>query len=210
MDGVLIDSYRAHFLAWRQMLRSHDLDISEGQFAATFGQTNPDIFAHLFPSLKAEDYSILAEEKEAAFREIITVDFPEMDGAAELIAALNEAGASLAIGSSGPPENVQAVLNMLPGGEHFMATTNGNELTHGKPEPEVFIKTVHKLGLPPARCVVVEDAPAGVMAGKAAGCPVIALTGTAPRESLARADLVVDSLRELTPDIFKGLIRSAG
>lgn len=210
MDGVLIDSYRAHFLAWRQMLRSHNLDISEGQFAATFGQTNPDIFAQLYPSLNPEDYPILAEEKEAAFRGIITLDFPEMDGAVELIAALHEAGAALAIGSSGPPENVQAVLNMLPGGGHFMATTNGNELTHGKPDPEVFIKTVHKLGLPPERCVVVEDAPAGVMAGKAAGCPVIALTGTAPREHLDQADLVVDSLRELTPEAFRGLIRSAG
>ena len=90
-----------------------------------------------------------------------------------------------------------------------MATTNGNELTHGKPDPEVFIKTVHKLGLPPERCVVVEDAPAGVMAGKAAGCPVIALTGTAPRDHLDLADLVVDSLRELTPEAFRGLIRTA-
>lgn len=208
MDGVLIDSYCAHFLSWRKMLRNHGLDITEEQFASTFGQTNPDIFAQLYPSIKRQYYPALAEEKETAFREIISTDFPEMDGASELIAALNEAGAYLAIGSSGPPENLEAVLNALPGGTHFMATTNGNELTWGKPNPEVFLTAARKLGLLPERCVVVEDAPAGVTAGKAAGYAVIALTGTAKRKHLAGADLVVDSLRELTPELFKNLIGS--
>jgi beta-phosphoglucomutase len=206
MDGVLIDSYRAHFLSWRKMLRNHGLDITEEQFAATFGQTNPDIFARFYPSVKKEQYPALAEEKEAAFREIISADFPEMDGASELIASLHEAGAALAIGSSGPPENLEAVLNALPGGMYFLATTNGSEIARGKPDPEVFLTTARKIGLPPERCVVVEDAPAGVTAGKAAGCAVIALTGTATRDRLPGADLVVDSLRELTPKIFKGII----
>jgi beta-phosphoglucomutase len=208
MDGVLIDSYRAHFFAWRQILRNHGLDMTDEQFGAIFGRTNPDILAQLYPSLKPDDYFMVIEEKEAAFREMITVDFPEMDGATQLIAALYEAGAALAIGSSGPPENVQAVLNMLPGGEHFTVVTDGNEISRGKPNPEVFVKTVHKLCLPPAKCVVVEDAPAGVMAGKAAGCPVIALTGTALREQLSQADIIVHSLWELTPELFKRLIGS--
>jgi len=208
MDGVLIDSYRAHFLSWRKMLRNHGLDITEEQFAATFGQANPDIFARLYPSVKQEQYKAFAEEKEAAFREIISVDFPEMDGASELIEALYKAGAALAIGSSGPPENLEAVLSALPGGTHFMSTTNGSEITHGKPDPEVFLTAARKLGIPPERCVVVEDAPAGVTAGKAAGCAVIALTGTATRDRLAGADLVVDSLRELTPEKIKNLLSS--
>lgn len=208
MDGVLIDSYRAHFLSWRKMLRNHGLDITEEQFAATFGRTNPDIFARLYPSVKQEQYQALAEEKEAAFREIISVDFPEMEGASELIEALHEAGAALAVGSSGPPENLETVLKALPGGMHFTATTNGSDITRGKPDPEVFLTAARKLGLPPERCVVVEDAPAGVTAGKAAGCAVIALTGTTTRGRLASADLVVDSLRELTPETAKNLLSS--
>lgn len=63
-----------------------------------------------------------------------------------------------------------------------------------------------KMGLPPAQCVVVEDAVAGVRAGKGAGCAVVALTGTARREQLFEADLIVDSLRELTPETFKKLV----
>jgi beta-phosphoglucomutase len=206
MDGVLIDSYRAHFLSWRRMLRNHGLDITEEQFAATFGRRNPDILSQLYPSIQEDRYPALAEEKEAAFREIIWADFPEMDGASELIAALHNAGAALAVGSSGPPENLKTVLKELPGGTYFTAVTNGSEITHGKPDPEVFLNSARKLGLPPERCVVVEDAPAGVAAGKAAGCAVIALTGTAPPEQLANADLVVDSLRELTPETCKNLI----
>ncbi len=207
MDGVLIDSYHAHFLSWKRMLGNHGMHMTEKQFAATFGQTNPDILARLYPSVKPEDYAGLAEEKEEAFRRIIRNDFPEMDGAAPLIAALHEAGAILAIGSSGPPENLQTVLSLLGGAEHFAATTNGSEIAHGKPHPEVFLKAASKIGLTPERCIVVEDAPAGVKAAKAAGCAVIALTGTVPREHLGEADLVVDSLRELTPEIFKKLIR---
>lgn len=208
MDGVLIDSYRAHFLSWQRMLRGHGLDITEEQFQATFGRTNHDIFSALYPTIPPEDYPALAEEKESAFRDVITADFPEMDGASQVIADLHEAGAVLAIGSSGPPENLAVLLEKLPGGRYFAAVTSGGEITRGKPHPEVFLKTAVKMGLAPAKCVVVEDAVAGVRAGKGAGCPVIALTGTARREQLSEADLIVDSLRELTPGSFKALLSS--
>ncbi|MBW2208238.1 MAG: HAD family phosphatase [Deltaproteobacteria bacterium] len=206
MDGVLIDSYRAHFLSWQRMLRNRGLDITEKQFGTTFGRTNHDIFSSLYSTIPTEDYPALAEEKESAFRDVISADFPEMDGASELITKLHEAGAILAIGSSGPPENLEVLLEKLPGGRYFKAVTNGSEITRGKPDPEVFVKTALKIGLPPAKCVVVEDAVAGVRAGKGAGCAVIALTGTARSEQLFEADLIVDSLRELTPETFKKLV----
>lgn len=207
MDGVLVDSYQAHFSAWQRMLPNHGLQMTEEQFASTFGQTNAEIFASLYPNLNPDEYPNLSEEKEAAYREIISVDFPEMDGAAELLDALNTAGAKLAIGSSGPPENVRAVLNVLPGKEHIKATTDASDITRSKPDPEVFLKAAKKIGLPPGSCAVVEDAPAGVKAGKAAGCAVVAITGTASRQDLSEADLIVDSLRELRPENLKSLIR---
>lgn len=206
MDGVLIDSYSAHFLSWQRMLRNHGLDITGDQFGSTFGQTNHDIFSSLYSTILPEDYPALAEEKESAFRDVISADFPEMDGASELIARLHEAGAILAIGSSGPPENLAVLLEKIPGGQYFTAVTNGSEITRGKPDPEVFVMTARKIGLAPAQCVVVEDAVAGVRAGKGAGCAVVALTGTARREQLFEADIIVDSLRELTPETFKKLV----
>jgi len=206
MDGVLIDSYRAHFEAWQKILPGLGLGMTEGQFAPLFGRTNADILSALFPLLPPERYPVVDKEKETLFREILLVDFPEMDGAAELIAALDQAGAALAIGSSAPPENVQATLDKISVGKKFQATTNGSEITRGKPDPEVFIKTAQKIGVPPSQCVVIEDAPAGVVAAKTAGCAAIALTGTAPRSKLTEADLTVDSLRELTAEIIRGLV----
>lgn len=207
MDGVLVDSYKAHLTAFQRMLANYDLQMSPEQLSSIFGQTNPDIFRQLYPEFNPKDYARLSEEKEAAFREILAIDFPEMDGAAELIDALHAAGAILAIGSSGSPENVRTVLQKLAGGQYFKATTHAKEITRGKPDPEVFLKAAGKIGLEPAACAVVEDAPVGVQAGKAAGCAVIAITGTASRQHLAGADLIVDSLRQLTPAVFQDLIR---
>ncbi len=206
VDGVLIDSYDAHFQSWKIMLNRHGEDMTEEQFRATFGQTNPTIFRGQYPAFNEADYDALGEEKEAAYREIIREAFPEIPGAAELIGKLHEAGAVLAIGSSGPPENVQAVLDVLPGSEHIAATVNGKDVTHGKPDPEVFLKAAAKINLPPERCVVVEDAPVGVAAGKAAGCKVVALTGTADAAELSEADRVVDTLKDLTADNVRRLL----
>jgi beta-phosphoglucomutase len=208
MDGVLIDSYDAHFTAWQETLAAAGQEFTLDMFQATFGMTNAGIFAKCFPSLPRETTEPLGEEKEAAFRRILRQQFPEMDGAGELLTALDRAGARLAIGSSGPPENVQALLDAMDTASLFGATVNGRDVTHGKPDPEVFCKAAARLDLPPGRCVVVEDAPAGVRAGKAAGSAVVALTGTVDRPALdaAGADLVVDALAELTPETMHALL----
>ena len=200
MDGVLVDSYRAHFESWRRLTCSHGVTITEQQFASTFGQTNQYIIPLFWGEQAGEDWPEWADEKEALFRQILREDFPEMDGAGELLAALDEAGFVLAIGSSAPPENVEAALGSLSNGNLFAATVNASEVALGKPNPQVFLTAAEKIGIGPDRCAVVEDAPAGLEAAKAAGMAAIALTGSAPRERLAeRADLVVDSLRDLSP-----------
>lgn len=208
MDGVLIDSYDAHFTSWQQTMAEAGLEFTRAMFQATFGMTNAGIFAECFPDLPLETAGPLGEAKEEAFRQIIREAFPEMAGAGDLLAALDRAGARLAIGSSGPPENVQALLDGMAAARLFSATVHGRDVTRGKPDPEVFCKAAAKLDLPPGRCVVVEDAPAGVRAGKAAGSAVVALTGTVDRTALdaAGADLIVDSLTELTPESMYALL----
>ncbi len=211
MDGVLIDSYQAHFESWRRMLARHDLEMTEEQFASTFGQTNRSIITGLYPD-RASDETIArwGEEKEQAFRELLREDFPEMAGAGDLLRAIDGAGMAIAIGSSGPAENVEAVLECLDGGELVSARVTGSDVTHGKPDPEVFLKAAEKLGLDPSCCAVVEDAPAGVEAARRAGMAAIAMTGTAPREKLAeRSHRVVDSLSEISPDDIRDLIKQS-
>ena len=208
MDGVLVDSYRAHFESWRRLGRLHGLDVTERQFAETFGQTSRDIISHLWPdSARQADIPKWDRQKEQFYREMLKVNFPEMDGAGRLLRALDRAGVAMGVGSSGPPQNVQVVRDCLTAGELLTVTVTGIEVAHGKPHPEVFLKASGKLGVPPKRCAVVEDAPAGIEAARRAGMAAIAITGTASRQQLARrAHLVVDSLRELTPRIITDLI----
>ena len=180
---------------------------TEATFRDTFGRTNADIFASLF-GIKFSDKQVqeAADRKEALYREMIERDFLAIDGAVELIDALAAADFSLAVGSSGPPENVALTLQCLGRAERFAARVTGADVTRGKPDPQVFQLAAKKLGVVPQQCIVVEDAPAGVAAAKAAGMACVALVGTATREQLAQADLIVESLRELDAKAFTNLI----
>jgi beta-phosphoglucomutase len=212
MDGVLVDTYHAHFQSWLEVARSAGLTFTEEQFAPTFGRTSREIIAKFWgPQLTNEaEIAALDAQKEAAFRRIISRDFPAMPGAGKLLADLRAAGFALAIGSSGPPENVALVLEKLCAGSLFGAVVTGMDVTRGKPDPQVFLLAAQRLGVPPARCVVIEDAAPGVDAAHAAGmrCVGLVSTGRTPQE-LSAADMVVCSLAELSPQLLRQLIDGA-
>src|SRR5262245_25195495 len=103
MDGVLVDSYDAHYKSWRMMYAELGRDYGEAAFAADFGRTSRDILQRTFGSeLSDSQIRQMDERKEAFYRDIIRRDFPEMVGAVELIDSLSADGFLLAIGSSGP------------------------------------------------------------------------------------------------------------
>jgi len=212
VDGVLVDSYRAHYEAWKRVGRRAGRPIGEDTFASLFGRRNREIIRLLWGDVLTEAQAEeLGQWKEVQYREVLRTDFRPMDGAAELVDALKAAGFLLAVGSSGPPENVRLALEGLGRAGRFDAIVAGTDVQAGKPDPEVFLKASAKLGLEPRCCVVVEDSTAGIEAAVRAGMAPIALVGTAMREALeqAGAALVVDSLRELSPDRISRLIERA-
>ena len=211
MDGVLVDSYRAHFEAWQRLGSELGRPITEAMFIPTFGRRNPEIFRMLWGDAFSEaEADRWGEWKEQAYRQIITERFPAMDGAPELLDALKAAGFALAVGSSGPPENVEAAIRGLGRPDIFDAFVSRDDVTHGKPHPEVFLKAAEKLRVPPRQCAVVEDALAGLEAARAGRMTPIALVGTFKRAELEPlAALVVDSLRELSPEVIASLIDRA-
>lgn len=174
---------------------------TESMFREHFGRTNNDIFAEMFgDKFTPEQVQAAANRKEALYRDLIEQDFPHIDGAVKLIDALSTAGFALAVGSSGPPENVAKTIECLGRAEKFAVRVTGIDVTRGKPDPQVFLLAAEKINIAPQNCVVFEDAPAGVSAAKSAGMTCIALVGTATREQLAQADWIVDSLREVTAE----------
>jgi beta-phosphoglucomutase len=212
MDGVLIDSYHAHLQSWQEAARPEGLEVTEEQFAATFGKTSRETIALLWRDRHFSDHQIKAfdDRKEAAFRRIIAARFPPMPGVIELLESLKAAGFLLAIGSSGPPANVDQVLDKLSIRRLLSAVVNGADVTRGKPDPQVFLIAARRLGVGSGRCVVVEDAALGIEAAHAAGMKAIGLasTGRTPK-SLAAAELVVDRLAEITPATVRSLTYSS-
>jgi beta-phosphoglucomutase len=149
------------------------------------------------------------EYKEGLYRTLMRADFQPMEGAKELIIKLQASGFKIAVGSSGPKDNVLVAIEGL-GLDDIIPLhkrVSGSDVKKGKPDPEVFLKAAESLGLPPSRCVVIEDAPVGLQAARAAGTKCIGLASTGrTRQELSLADLVVDSLHELSPVILQRLI----
>jgi len=211
MDGVLVDSYEAHHESWVRMAHEIGRSLTPEQFHATFGRTSREIIEHHWGRGALSDSEIreFDDRKEALYREIVAAAFPVMDGAAELISALEMAGFRLAVGSSGPPENVSLAIERLGCERQFHARVTGRDVRRGKPDPEVFVVAAQRIGIPPIRCAVIEDAPAGIAAANAAGALSVGFLSTGHVEADAtQAHKVIRSLRELSPDLLAEWIRA--
>jgi len=209
VDGVLVDSYDAHFQSYLRLGAQYDLSMSRELFAANFGRTTRETIVEVWGGARwtSQQIAHMDEQKESFYREILKEEFSAMEGAAGLIVTLRAAGFRLAVGSSGPLENVDLVLGQLQVNDQLQAKVTGRDVTCGKPDPQVFLMGSQRLGVPPARCVVIEDAAAGVAAARSAGMASIGLVSTGrTRDELRDADLVVDSLCELSPAVIEGLL----
>jgi beta-phosphoglucomutase len=209
VDGVLVDSYQAHYDSWQVVAREARFEFTERRFIDTFGRTTREILRGIFGEggITAERITELDLRKEAAYRGILSQSFPAMAGAAPLIDACVAAGFPLAVGSSGPPENVQLVLERLGRAASFRAVVTGTDVTLGKPHPQVFLLAAERLGLPAERCVVVEDAPAGIEAARRAGMKCIGFVSRGHTfAELAAADRCVASLEEISPELARALL----
>ncbi|UCD29838.1 MAG: HAD family phosphatase [Planctomycetota bacterium] len=206
MDGVLVDSTRAHFQSWCLLAEELGQQVTEEAFIQTFGRQNRDIVPLFFGYDDQETVQKLGDRKEELYRDIIRQHVPANDGAVELVRSCHQAGFKLAIGSSGPPQNIDLVLKGMRIGPYFDVRITSKQCTRGKPDPQVFSLAIEGLGIPAHHCAVVEDAPSGIQAALAAGAAAIALAGNHPPQALAAANLIVNSLRELSPDKLKRLI----
>jgi HAD superfamily hydrolase (TIGR01509 family) len=209
VDGVMVDSYRAHFKTWQLLATRVNRTISEQQFAARFGRTSRAIMTELWPELELTDVAIqcLDDRKEADYREIVSQNFPAMPGVQDLIHALHTTGIRLAVGSSGPPENVSLALEKLGAARLFQAVVTGKDVHRGKPDPEVFLIAARRLDIDPSRCVILEDSPAGLSAARSAGMTSIGVCSSGhTHEQLADADKIVKKLSEVSPQIIADLL----
>jgi beta-phosphoglucomutase len=217
LDGTLIDSYGAHFKAWIEIAAELGHDLSEREFARSFGRKNEPIIEELHgfvgkPVPEKAGVQAIADRKESLYRGHVGGDaFPDMDGAVELVKALQGAGWRTAIGSSAPRINVDFATDRFRVlGIAFDAVACGCDVARGKPEPDVFLHAAELLKLPASECIVFEDAAPGIEAGHRAGMVTVGIASRGrTRAELSEAHHVIDALDEHCPASLAKLLVSA-
>lgn len=206
LDGTLVDSEEYHWRAWRDTMAAEGVSITREQFLSSFGQRNDAIVPQwVGADATPERVWRIGEAKEVRYRSLVRREgLSPAPSAAEWVKRLREDGWQQAIASSAPRRNVEVVLEVLGFAGYFQAVVSAEDVQHGKPDPQVFLVAASRLGVPPSRCIVVEDAAAGIEAARRAGMRSIGLSR--PGVALT-ADLVVPSLAALPPDAFRSLLR---
>jgi len=189
LDGVLVDSTESVERAWKAWAQAHGLDAGE-IIRVAHGRRTVETIRLVAPHLFAETEAVALEKSEAED----TSGVLEVLGALELVAGLPQS--RWAVVTSGTRLIATARLRAmgLPLPETLVTA---DDVTNGKPHPEGYLRAARKIGVDPSECVVVEDAPPGIQAARAAGMRVIAVAATYPAARLADADVVVETLADL-------------
>jgi len=205
VDGTMVDSLDYHWLSWREALSGEGYTLMREQFLSTFGRRNDEILRTYFgDDISPERIARISLDKEEAYREMVrSRGIEALPGVRRWLHQLKADGWRQAVASSAPPLNLEVILAALDVNDCFDAIVSAEEVERGKPDPQIFLAAAAKVQTPPARCIVVEDAPAGTEAARRAGMRVIGVLTT---HAHLEADLVVRSLDELDDAAFASLI----
>ena len=204
LDGTLVDSEDFHWISWRETLAPEGISVTYEQFLASFGRKNDPIMREWLGAGYSPERGVrLADAKEADYRRRVEAHgLTPLPGARAWLSALHAAGWKQAIVTSAPRANADVMLRALDVGSLFDAVVVAEDVKAGKPDPEVFLTGAARLSVPPSRCIVVEDAAAGIEGARRAGMKCVGVNG---RVAL-NADVVASSLAELPLDAFDRLL----
>lgn len=213
LDGVLIDSHDQHERSWFRLAEEVGKPLTKAQFKESFGMRNVMCIPHVFHWTAPEDHAAihaLGERKEELYRELLAADGIEpLSGVVALLESLEFAGVPVSLGSSTSRKNIE-VCFAATGLVRFFGPnyTGAEDVSRGKPHPDVFLEAARKIDREPACCLVVEDAHVGIEAALAGGMRVLAVTTTHPRESFEESGAcrVVDSLAEIDAGAVRELL----
>ncbi len=210
MDGVLADTATIHFKSRVMVANELGVKMTKKFFEETFGQQSIPIMRKLVgPNINQLDVEKFVALKEKYYRDMVKDEIKPLLGVINLIKSLKKKNSKLAIGSSGPPENIDLLLNGLNIKQYFDVIISAKDVKKGKPAPDVFLIAAKRLNIEPKNCIVIEDAPVGIEAAIRAGMKSIALTTTHNEDDLSNADLICPDLSYInTEQILKLLSKN--
>ena len=207
LDGTLADSSEYHWLSWQDVLAGEGVGITREEFHATFGWRNSEILKRWLGEAATPDRIVrIGDGKEEAYRALLRAGGIEpLPGAATWVRALRDGGWRQAIVSSAPRANIEVMVEALGFGPLLDTVLGAEDVANGKPDPEVFLSAAGRLGVPVERCIVVEDAPAGIEGARRAGMRSIGVG----HGDVGAADVVVPTLADLLPGAFAELLSAS-
>lgn len=201
-DGVIIDSADAHEQSWERLSQETGKPLPPDHFLRGFGKRNEVIFPEILQwTQDPEEIRALSLQKEALYREIVLEQgIRVLPGVRTYLSSLQQAGIPCVVGTSTQRANVELIFEREDLSEFFQDVVASEDVTRGKPDPEVFLIAAAKAGLPPEHCVVFEDAVYGIEAARAGGMKSVGVLTTHADQGLPGADRQVRQLDELPLD----------
>ena len=189
-DGVIVDNAALHREVWQAFLHRHGFELTAADLRATEGRRAEEIIVQYFPRARVSppDAAELVAERETLYGErLARGPVRAVAGVETFLRGLARLQVPCVLATSAHPLNVERVLGKLGLHESFLAHVTAVDVIHGKPAPEVYLKAAARAGAAPQRCLVIEDAVAGVQASKAAGAPCLGLTTSVSAAALAES-----------------------
>jgi HAD superfamily hydrolase (TIGR01509 family) len=199
MDGTLVDNMHFHTRAWGVMLEENGIEMDAHDFLVrTAGKTNREILPTIFPGISEERIDELGKRKESLYREYFLAERRPVGGAVEFLRAAKEAGLRMAVATAAPTGNVEFILDGLDLRKYFDAVVTAADVSKGKPDPEIFLKSAENVGADPVNCLVFEDAIGGFEAAHRAGMRSVGITTVNSAEDILRQPSVVGAYADFT------------
>lgn len=204
MDGTLIASTQADYLAWKQVFAQHGRNLSFADYEPLLGMKSAVVVREKL-LLHGDAFDKAMTDKIRFFEEVVKRDGIQVyDGVYELLQSIKDAGFQCALATSSRRPKTEMLLTTLGLSVFFDVVVTGDMIENSKPAPDIYLFAAKQLNIPTSKCIVLEDAVAGVASAKAAGMCCIAVTNTHTSEQLMMADVVVDSFLELNaPELAK-------
>lgn len=208
MDGVIMDNNPYHEKAWKIFCEIYNVPLSDEELHKyVFGRIAKDTIDYIFKKDHSqEEVDRYVDEKEGLYRKMYIDNIRLVDGLKDFLEELKDNKIPSAIATSAPPGNVEFVFINLPIRNYFKFVLDASDIKNGKPDPEIYNKSILKLGMKPEQCVVFEDSLSGVQAANDAGAFVIALSTTHQPEEFHNVGGIIKNFRDIDYKKLKSLI----
>ena len=192
MDGTLIDSTDADYQAWKRLFKEFNIDLTYEKYYPLLGKKSVDVISSQL-NLEGDEVKKALDKKMFFYRQVVEENGMKLiPGADKAIEYCRSLPLKLALATSSRREKMNMMMEMMGFLKFFDAIVTGEEVFHGKPAPDIFLKAAERLGIAPEDCLVFEDTVSGIRSAKNAGMQCIAICSTHKREELHEADLIIE------------------